>query len=300
MEWHVEKDRVILRNVTHFNLQQTFECGQCFRWRRLENGNWLGIARGRVVEVEQAGRDIILYNTDQSDFLRIWYGYFDLGRDYGAVQRKLAQNDPVMQEAIAFAPGLRLLKQDFFETLISFIISQNNNIPRIKRIVECLAQNYGRPVVYKEHILHTFPEAEVLGALSEESLRCIRAGYRARYIIRASRQVHALDVDALGKMDSGSVRQALLALHGVGEKVADCVGLYSGLMPDAFPVDRWVRRVMETLYPESGTTNEAIVAFARRKFGPLAGIAQQYLFYFARENRIGMDNPGSEAASSTD
>lgn len=294
MEWHVEKDRVILRNVTHFNLQQTFECGQCFRWRRLENGNWLGIARGRVVEVEQAGRDIILYNTDQSDFLRIWYGYFDLGRDYGAVQRKLAQNDPVMQEAIAFAPGLRLLKQDFFETLISFIISQNNNITRIKRIVECLAQNYGRPVVYKEHILHTFPEAEVLGALSEESLRCIRAGYRARYIIRASQQVQELDMDALERMDSGAVRQVLLALHGVGGKVADCVGLYSGLMPDAFPVDRWVRRVMETLYPGSGTTNEAIAAFARRKFGQLSGIAQQYLFYFARENRIGMDKQGHE------
>lgn len=291
MKWFDEKDRIILRDAECFDLEQTFECGQCFRWRRLENGNWLGIVRGLVVEAESSGRDIIFYNMSQSDFIMIWHHYFDLGRDYGAVQRELARNDPVMEKAIAFAPGMRLLRQDFYETLISFIISQNNNIPRIKRIVECLAQNYGRPVTYKDHVLYTFPEAAVLGALSEESLGCVRAGYRAGYIIRASQRIMEMDMDTLKAMSSGDLRQELLKFHGVGEKVADCVGLYSGWIPDAFPVDRWVRRVMSTLYPGSGTSNEEIAAFARKKFGPLAGIAQQYLFHYARENRIGMDRP---------
>lgn len=289
MEWHEEKNRIILRNADHFDLEQTFESGQCFRWRRLQNGNWLGIVRDLVVEAQPAGRDIIFHHMNRNDFMQVWHDYFDLGRDYGAVQRELARNDPVMDRAIAFAPGMRLLKQDFFETLISFIISQNNNIPRIKKIVECLSENYGKPVAYREHRLYTFPEAKVLAALSEESLQCIRAGYRTRYIIRAAQQILKLDVDALKGMSPEKVRGELLKLYGVGEKVADCIGLYSGLMPDAFPVDRWVRRVMATLYPDSGTKNEEIAAFARRKFGPLAGIAQQYLFYYARVNRIGMD-----------
>lgn len=289
MEWRHEKNRIILRNVENFDLEQTFECGQCFRWKRLKNGNWLGIVRGLVVEAENAGRNIIFHNMSPSEFVDVWHGYFDLSRDYGAVQRKLSENDPVMERAIAFAPGIRVLRQDFYETLISFIISQNNNIPRIKRIIECLAENYGTPVAYKEHILYTFPGARVLSSQTEESLGCIRAGYRSKYIIRAAQRVLELDIDTLCGMDSKGVRQELLKFYGVGEKVADCIGLYSGLMPDAFPVDRWVKRVMATLYPGSGTSNEEIAAFARKKFGSLAGIAQQYLFYYARENRIGIE-----------
>ncbi len=284
-----DKNRVILRNVNNFDFEQTFDCGQCFRWRRLENGNWLGIVRGLVAEAERNGRDIVFHNMTPADFSGVWHDYFDLGRDYDAVQRKLSENDPVMRKAIAFAPGLRLLKQDFFETLISFIISQNNNIPRIGRIIECLSENYGKPVEYNGRILYSFPEAKTLAALSEESLGCIRAGYRAKYIICASRQALELDPGALSGMDSSDVREELLKFYGVGRKVADCIGLFSGLIPDAFPVDRWVRRVMAVLYPESGRTNEEIADFARRKFGPLAGIAQQYLFYYARENRIGID-----------
>ncbi|NLW03551.1 MAG: 8-oxoguanine DNA glycosylase [Clostridiaceae bacterium] len=289
MEWYFYKNRVILRDVESFDLEQTFECGQCFRWRRLESGNWLGIVRGLVVEAEKKGDDIIFHNMSPTDFTEVWHDYFDLGRDYGTLQRKLAENDPIMEKAIEFAPGLRLLRQDFYETLISFIVSQNNNIPRIRRIIECLAENYGKPVEYKGQILYSFPESNVLSVLSEKSFECIRAGYRAKYIIRASQQALELDISALEGMDSAGVRQELLRFYGVGGKVADCIGLFSGLMPDAFPVDRWVRRVMTTLYPGSGTSNEEIAAFARREFGELAGIAQQYLFYYARENRIGMD-----------
>lgn len=293
MEFIYEKNRVILRNVENFDFEQTFDCGQCFRWRKLDNGNWLGIVRGLVVEAERDGNDIIFHNMNQSDFSEFWHDYFDLGRDYGAIQRKLSENDPVMAEAIAFAPGIRLLKQDFFETLISFIISQNNNIPRIKKIIECLAENYGEPVEYNGHVLYSFPGAETLGSLTEDSLQCIRAGYRARYIIRASQQALELDLEGLRKMDSATIRKELLKFYGVGGKVADCIGLFSGLTLDAFPVDRWVRRVMSTLYPGSGSSNEEIAAFARKKFGDMAGIAQQYLFYYARENRIGMDQEDS-------
>jgi len=289
MKWQFEGNRVILRNAENFDLERTFECGQCFRWRRLENGNWLGIVKGLAVEAECDGRDIVFHNMTPKDFAAVWHDYFDLGLDYGAVLRKLSEDDPVIRKAIAFAPGIRLLKQDFFETLISFIISQNNNIPRIRKIIECLSENYGKPLEYEGRILYSFPEAKVLAALSEESLACIRAGYRAKYIIRASQQAQELDIDALKGMDSADIRRVLLGFYGVGGKVADCIGLFSGLMPDAFPVDRWVRRVMSVLYPGSGKTNEEIAAFARRKFGKLAGIAQQYLFYYARENRIGMD-----------
>jgi len=290
MEFIFENNRVILANAENFDLEQTFDCGQCFRWNRLDNGNWLGIVRNMVIEAERDGNDIIFHNMTRSDFDEVWREYFDLGRDYGEIQRTLSENDPVMAEAIAFAPGIRLLKQDFFETLISFIISQNNNIPRIKKIIECLAGNYGKPVEYNGRTLYTFPDAETLSSLSEDSLQCIRAGYRAKYIIRASQQALELDLEELRKMDSSDIRKELLKFYGVGGKVADCIGLFSGLTPDAFPVDRWVRRVMATLYPGSGSSNEEISAFARKKFGKLSGIAQQYLFYYARQNRIGMDS----------
>jgi N-glycosylase/DNA lyase len=291
-EWMAKNNDIIIKNLKDFDPVQTFECGQCFRWRRLENGNWLGVARGMAVELNWDGRDLLLFDVSPDEFRSFWHDYFDLGTDYGALKQRLAADDPVMERAVSFGSGIRLLRQDFMETLVSFIISQNNNIPRIKKIIECMSENFGQAGMYRGRRYFSFPAAERIASLSIGELGCIRAGYRADYIIRASRQIieHVVDYRRLNDMPTIEARNEMLKLHGVGRKVADCILLYSGTKRDVFPVDRWVVRVMQALYPGCGTRNEDIAEFARKRFGDLAGAAQQYLFYYARENRIGVDS----------
>lgn len=290
ISWISEQDKIIIRDLADFDPTRTFECGQCFRWRKLANGNWLGIAKGLIVEIGWNGRDLTFHNTSPSEFEEVWYPYFDFWRDYAEIRKKLMQSDPVMEKAILFGSGIRLLKQDFYEMLTSFILSQNNNIPRIKKIIECLSENFGRPIPHEGRIYYSFPSIDTIARLSDEELKCIRAGYRTGYIIKSARQIMAGTVDykLLSGMKATEARTEMLKLTGVGGKVADCILLFSGLKQDIFPVDRWVVRVMMTLYPGCGTRNEEIAAFAREKFGDLSGIAQQYLFYYAREMKIGM------------
>lgn len=291
IKWHAENNKIIIRDLRDFDPAQTFECGQCFRWRQLENHNWLGIVKGLVAEIEWNGRDLVFLGASPEEFTDVWFPYFDLETDYSEIKKKLTENDPVMERAIRLGSGIRLLRQDFNETLISFIVSQNNNIPRIRKIVECLAENFGRPIIHGNDECFSFPSTGEIAALPLEALACLRAGYRTGYILRASRQINdgLIDTNRIKNMKTSDARAEMLKLYGVGGKVADCVLLFSGLRRDAFPVDRWVARVMSALYPGSGVKNDEIAAFARERFGDNAGIAQQYLFYYAREMKIGVE-----------
>ncbi|MGI6085524.1 MAG: DNA-3-methyladenine glycosylase family protein [Acetivibrionales bacterium] len=289
-KWKREKNSIIIKNFEHFDPVHTFECGQCFRWEHIKNRFWFGVIKNLAVNLEWNGRDLIFHDIEEEDFLRILYPYFDMDRDYGEIKEKLGKDDPVMKEAISFGQGIRLLRQDFQETLISFLISQNNGIPRIRKIIESLTQSFGETIICSRPGVKTFPTCERIADTSLEDLRIIRAGYRDKYILKASQQIcrGELDMDIIKDSDPARCRNEMKKLFGVGEKVADCTLLFSGIRYDIFPVDRWVRRVMAELYLGYEASNEEVNSFAMQKFGALAGFAQQYLFYYAREHKIGM------------
>ncbi len=279
---------VIVSNIKDFNPVHTFECGQCFRWVSQDDGSYTGVARGRVLNVKVEDGVLILKNTDLDDFKNIWFDYFDLGRDYGKVKEAVMKDD-TMKEAVAFGWGIRLLKQDIWETLISFIISANNRIPRIMKTVGVISKIYGGKLEMDGKYYYSFPGVEKLIQSSLEELEVCKGGFRCKYILNSSNMLEKGEIN-LGKihlMDTDRAREELMKFPGVGPKVADCVLLYSGTKYDVFPTDVWVKRVMEELYFKRETSLNEIQKFAAGYFGNFAGFAQQYLFYFARENRIG-------------
>ena len=267
--------------LDEFDPVKIFECGQCFRWNPDKDsiGNadagdsYLGVAMGRVARVRRAGGSVFISGTPD-DFDAVWRNYFDLDRDYAAIGRALSI-DGYMTDAVRHGAGLRILKQDRWEALCSFILSQCNNIPRIKQIVEKFSALFGAPITFEGRVYHTFPTAEATAALSEADLAPIRCGFRAPALLEAARAVASgeLDLEALSR---GTPEEALLSLKRlprVGDKVASCVMLFGLSMLDAFPVDTWIKKTLDRRYPGGLDT---------RVFAPYAGIAQQFMFYEAR------------------
>ena len=254
---------------------------------------YTGTALGKTLKISQApgSNDVILFNTSIDDFNKIWYNYFDMNTDYTEIKQKLSVSDEYMEKAAKEGYGIRILRQDLWETVVSFIISASNNIPRIKKIVEELCRCFGEPLEYEGNIYYSFPSAERLAPLEAGELACIKAGFRDKYIIDAARKFVSgeIDVSALYKADCESARAELKKINGVGDKVANCVILFGLHKTDAFPVDVWVKRIMEYCYFKEDTPKKEIERLAREKFGSLGGFAQQYLFYWARENRIGTE-----------
>ncbi len=254
-----------------FDPEATFGCGQCFRWEKRE-GAWRGVAFGRARSVRARGGEILFEREGAApgEFEAVWAPYFDLGRDYDSVRNALS-GDAALRRAVAFAPGLRILRQEPWEALCSFLFSQNNNIPRIRGIVERLCREFGEPLPGGEY---AFPTPGRLAALSPEALAPLRSGYRAGYVLDAAQKVAsgALNLDALRTLPLDEARARLMLVRGVGPKVADCALLFGCGRLDAFPVDVWVRRVLARWYPR-GFPEE---------LRPLGGIAQQFLFHYAR------------------
>lgn len=253
-----------------FDPDVTFDCGQCFRWNRQEDGSWHGVAYGYALTVRRDGGKLIIEGTDEKAFDGIFRRYFDLDRDYDEIRSRLCA-DSVLAAAIEFAPGIRVLRQEPWETLCSFIISQNNNIPRIKGIVSRLCENFGDKIADGEY---AFPPAERLAGLSEEDLAPLRSGFRAKYILDAARRVAdgEIDFDALSSLPLERARKMLMTIKGVGPKVADCALLFGCGRLDAFPVDVWIKRVLARFYPDGFP----------KEFMDYGGIAQQFLFHYAR------------------
>lgn len=291
MEYKIieENNKVILEDVKDFEPKHIFECGQCFRWNVESDLSYTGVAYNRVINVKKEGNKVIFSNTNLDDFMNIWYHYFDLDRDYGKIKEELSK-DPIMKRAIDFGHGIRILKQDVWETLISFIISANNRIPMIKKAVETLSKRHGEYIgefMGKKH--YSFPTADSLRKLTIEELEECGVGYRAKYIASAAIIVSNRDMDIyrLKNLSSENARRELMMFSGVGPKVAHCIMLFSLDKHDSFPVDVWVKRVMEHFYFKEDTKLKDIQEYAENKFGEYAGFAQQYLFYYAREKGIG-------------
>lgn len=288
MEIYEEKGNLILKGVRDFSLFETFDCGQCFRWERCDNA-YFGVAFGLALKISQSGDVITLYDTTRNMWDKVWSRYFDIERDYGKI-KSLLSDDPVMKTASDFGGGIRLLNQEPFECLISFIISASNNIPRIKKIIDSLCTNFGDKVTYLGKDFYTFPTPQKLASLDISDLQVIKAGFRDKYILNAAKAVASgqIDLECLKSARYEYAKDTLLKLSGVGNKVADCVLLFSLEKYASFPVDVWIKRIMEYCYFDSEQDKEVISDFAKEKFGELGGFAQQYLFFWARENKIGI------------
>ncbi len=267
-------NNAIIKGLDNFDLPSTLDCGQAFRWSCDDEGVWSGIAFGKYLRIEKKENgDIILYNTDSESFNAIWKDYFDFERDYNLIINSISKNK-ILKDAAEFGKGIRVLNQEPWETLCSFIISQNNNIKRIKGIIKTLCDNFGKKIDGG----YTFPSADRLAKLSVDDLAVLRAGFRAKYILDAALKVNSgeIDLTALSSMPVDSAREILMKIKGVGPKVADCALLFSHKHINAFPKDVWIKRAMAVLF-NGELPKEAI---------PYAGIVQQYIFFYARETKL--------------
>lgn len=278
-----------LAGIGVFDVEPTFRCGQCFRWRSDRLRRWTGLTGRHAATLEQPDPDTLFIECEDERTLRdLWIPYLDLARDYGRIERRLCRGDAEMRRAIGFAGGLHLLAQDPWEMLVTWLVSQNNGIPRITGIIDTLCRCFGEPFEWRGQTFHAFPTPQALASLDRCELDVCRAGYRRDYIHRAAVEVSEGRIDPWSwrSRPVDEVRAELLSIHGVGAKVADCTLLFSGLSHATFPVDRWVLRVMTARYPGCGETPEALQRYAAERFGDLAGFAQEYLFHDVRMNGL--------------
>lgn len=283
-----DKGVVVVCDVKDFDLAHTFECGQAFRWFRQEDDSFTGIVRDRVINVSKIGNDVLIKNTNLQDFKDLWFDYFDLGRDYKKIKRIISK-DIHMKRAVEFGWGMRILRQDFYETLMSFIISANNNVARIKGIVGALSRLSKKSIAFEGDEYFAFPEPGVVFENGIEALLESRMGYRAKYIFESSKMMleNLVTREDLMKLNTNDAKKELMKFCGVGSKVAECVLLFTHTKLDVFPVDVWVKRVMQALYIKEDVSLKYINDYAHDYFGEYCGFAQQYLFYYARAYKVG-------------
>ncbi len=270
MEYKITARGAELAAADAFDLKNTFECGQCFRWEEGADGSYSGIVRGKKLRLFRECGTVIIEGADEAALKSLWNEYFDLDTDYEQLRVEMTRLCPELSQAAAKLNGIRILSQEPWEALCSFIISQNNNIPRIKGIVTRLCEGFGDDIGGA----YSFPPAERLAGLEPEELAPLRAGFRARYIIDAARKVSSGEVDLSGMKTApiADCRRELMTITGVGAKVAECTLLYGLHRMEAFPIDVWMKKALASDF--AGVSPE--------KLGMTAGIAQQYIFHYTR------------------
>lgn len=273
MEVLTSSNSIVLKDITNFDLSQTLDCGQCFRWEKI-NETYHGVAFGKVVYITQKNNKIIFENVSKEEFQNIWIDYFDLNSNYSTIWDNINYKNSFLIDAYKYAPGIRILKQDPWETLCSFIISQNNNIPRIKKIISRLCTTFGEKIQNSNEF--SFPSAYTLSLLNEKELSPLKAGFRTKYILDAAKKVSSgeINLNSIFDMSHSIASETLMKIHGVGPKVSECVLLYGFHKLDAFPIDVWIKKVMDFYFPKC----------SHKVFGEYAGVAQQYLYYYSRMN----------------
>ena len=271
MKINYKDNDIILENVGCLDLELTLDCGQAFRWVKNDDQSFSGVVKGVYLNISKQNDNIILKNTTKEDFENIWYDYFDFGKDYVKITEALKQ-DSLIAPTVDEYYGIRILNQDSWEALCSFVISQQNNIKRIKGIIDRLCKAYGEEVCDG---FYSFPSAEKLSKLTAPDFEALGCGYRSKYLERLAKDVvnSKIDLEKIKTLSLEQARKELLNIYGVGIKVADCALLFGFGFFDAFPVDVWMKRVMEH-YPNG----------LPECFDGIKGIAQQYLFHWARNN----------------
>ena len=287
----MKEQEFILRNPECFNLKDIFTCGQCFRWEENEDKSYTGVVRENVINIKKEENNYIIKSVGNEEIKKLVTDYFDLNRDYKALQKTLSTIDENMEKSIRYGQGIRLLNQDLWETIISFIISANNNIPRIQKIIKRLSENFGKLIVFQNQKYYTFPTPKELKDVTVEKYRELGLGFRDKRLYETTKTIleNKVNLQELEcNKNTTEVRNILLTLSGVGPKVADCILLFSNLKRlEVFPIDVWVNRVMNELYihgDENKISKKQVQKIANEKFGNLAGLAQQYLFYWRRES----------------
>ncbi len=286
-------EKFVKKGLKDFNLDHIFDCGQCFRWEKESDGSYTGIAFGKVVNMDfcEKNGELTICNAREEDVQNIWTQYLDLDRDYEKIKKKLSQGDDVMKKSVQYGYGIRILNQEKWETILSFIISQNNNIPRIKQSIENLAKTFGEKVdTYKGKDYYNIPAVDKLASLTEADLEPIRLGYRARYLIDTAKIIQ----DAGGEkflenlcmecQRCDDAMNLITRFPGVGPKVANCILLFCMDKQDSFPIDVWIARILNKLYGLDENDKEAMKKFAQDHYGEYGGFAQQYLFYYGRNH----------------
>ncbi len=291
MRIYTEKQNTIIEGIEDFRLSQTLECGQCFRFYKQDENDYVIVAYKNLLHMKQENDTLIFYDCDINSVKTIWIPYFDLDRDYAEIKRFLLEKDNLLRDSINEKYGVRILNQEFHEMLISFIISQNKQIPHIKQLVRRISEEYGE---YLGEInvekYYSFPEVEILGTITEEQFREMKTGFRAPYLADAVEKLskNVISVVDFQGMDEDDARKKLMEIKGVGEKVANCVMLFGLGYRSAFPIDVWMKRIMETLYFQGKDTKKELIAdFAKEMYGEYGGYAQQYLFCYGRDNNVG-------------
>lgn len=286
----MQEQKYILKDAKSFEPNHVFDCGQCFRWEKQKDGSYTGIFNNNVLNVNKIDNDIIFKGICENNIKEVCTEYFDLSRNYEDIKLELSKVDDNLKKSIDYGEGIRILNQDLWETIISFIISANNNIPRIKGIINRLSEKFGSKIEWDGDTYYTFPTVQQLARASVQDLRSLGLGFRDARVYETTKMIlnKEVDLDKMYEEDTNKAKESLLTLSGVGPKVADCILLFSKLKRfDVFPIDVWVRRVMNELYikneDETKVSKKEIENLAKEKYGNLEGIAQQYLFYWKRE-----------------
>ena len=275
--------------VKCFNLKYTLECGQCFRWKKTDEDYYVGVIKDRVIKIKQVKDTLYIISSNMDNLEDIVIYYFNLDLDYTSIEKRISIVDDNVKKAVTNTSGLRFLKQDFFETIISYIISANNNIPRISKSVNEISRRYGSEVELDGEKYYLFPTPEQLKNVKVEEYRECGVGFRDKYIYNTVAKINnkEIDLDELFKMDTQNLKKELLSLMGVGPKVADCILLFSCSRLEVFPVDTWVEKIMTKLYfNNKEASKKQIQDYAKNNFKNDAGIIQQHLFYNIREGMI--------------
>lgn len=260
-----------------FSLKQIGESGQCFRFNQIGENKYALIAFGNYLEIEQRQEEISFFCTEE-EYNEIWYEYFDMGRDYNKYIKSIAEEDSYLYQAVQFGKGIRILQQDIWEVLVSFIISQQNNIKRIKKSIELLCERFGEKKHSAKGVVYfDFPSIEALANASEEELKNCNLGYRSRYIRNTANSIlnQEVNLESLKETDYKKAKEELKKLCGVGNKVADCICLFGLHQLEAFPVDTHIKKVLEQYYPDN---------FPFEQYKGYEGVIQQYIFYYDLKN----------------
>ncbi|MEG0642181.1 MAG: DNA glycosylase [Clostridium sp.] len=278
------KDGLCIQNPRDFKIKHIFDCGQCFRWNEEKDGSYIGVISSKVIRVYEKDNNVYFEGVGTGD-IPFLEEYLDLNRDYTQIKQIISKDDDVLTEAIKSGEGIRVLNQAPFETVISFIISARNSIPIIKKTVNALSKRFGSRLEFMGQEYYSFPTPEQLSVATEQDLRDAGCSFRAPYVLKTTKDIvdGKIDLYNLRNLESSEVLKQLITLKGVGIKVADCIMLFSMGKTDSFPVDVWIQRIMEHFYVAEKTSLKKMREYAISKFKDNSGIAQQYLFYYARD-----------------
>lgn len=273
----------MLKIKNNFDLKSTITCGQIFRFSEV-NGEYIVIIKDRVISLKEDKDYIIIESSNEDNLKEVIYDYFDLNRDYDLIEKNILKCDSKIKDALIFSRGLKMIHQDPFETLIAYIISQNNRVPSIANALNLISYNYGKKVIFKDREYYLFPTIEDLEKISITDFRNCKVGFRDKYLYEIMRDIESqkLDLDKIYSMNSTDALNYLMSFKGIGNKVASCILLFAYQKFDVYPIDTWVKKYMKDDYNIEGETN--IKKFTLDTYKEYSGLAIQYMFNYKRNS----------------